>query len=121
MVRKLESARVETIHRRGGVTLGAAPGGLYIADVEHTALIVNVAARPVDKVVGGVMSVGGVETMEQPLLHVSLVVAVGILEINKIRRAGNDDATVPKLKAGRIGHLGKRDHLIGHAITVFIR
>ena len=64
MVRKLERARVETIHRRGGVALGAAPGGLYIADVEHTALIVNVAARPVDKVVGGVMSVCGVETME---------------------------------------------------------
>ena len=121
VVRELERARVEAVHRRGGITLRPLPRGLHVADVEHTALVVNVAAWPVNDVVGGVMRVGGVEAVEQALLHVCLVVSVGVLEVNQVRTTGDDDASVPELEAGRVVHARECDHLVGHAVAILVR
>ena len=67
------------------------------------------------------MRVGRIEPVEQALPYVGDVVAVGVFEVNQIRRAGDDDAAVPKLEASRVLHLGKRDHFIGNAVAVFVR
>ena len=116
-----ESPRVETVHRRGGVALRPLPWGLDVAHVEHAALIINVAVRPVHDVVGRVVSVGGVEAVEQALLHVGHVIPVGVLEINQVRAARHDHAAVPKLESGGVVNAGEGNHFVGLAVPVFVR
>ena len=116
-----EGSRVKAVHRRGGVALRPLPRGLDVTHVEHAALVVNVPVRPVHEVVGRVVSVGGVEAVEQALLHISHVIPVGVLEIDQVRAARHNHATVPKLEPGWVVHSGKGDHFVGLAVPVFVR
>ena len=70
--------------------------------MERSLLEVDRAARIEHKTVRRVMRVGRVETVDEPLLHVVLVIAVGVLEEHKARPLSHQHASTPELKAGDV-------------------
>ena len=117
----LEGARVKSVHGAVAVLLVFGPGRFHIADVEHAALVVEVAVRAVHESVGTVVGVGAVQAVEQADAHVGHVVAVGVLEEQNVRHAGHDDAAVPEFKSGGVVHFGEGDGLVRHAVAILIR
>ena len=97
------------------------PGRFHIADVEHAALVVEVAVRAVHESVGTVVGVGAIQAVEEADAHVGHVVAVGVLQEQDVGHAGHDDTAVPEFKSGGVVHLGKGDGLVGDAVAVLIR
>ena len=87
--------------------------------MERSLLEVDRSARIEDEAVRRVMRVGRVEAMDQPLLHVVLVVAVGVLEEHEARPLSHEDASAPELEAGDVVQVsGKRDALVRAAVVV---
>ena len=65
------------------------------------------------------MRVAGAPAGEQHLAHVGHVVAVGVLEEQRVRRLVDDDAAVGEGQAGRDAQLvGEDGELVGLAVAV---
>ena len=60
----LEGARVKPVHGAVAMLLVFGPGRFHIADVEHAALVVEVAVWAVHESVGTVVGVGAVQSVE---------------------------------------------------------
>ena len=120
VLRDGEAARIEAIHRAGAGLQRRPPGMLVIVHHEDTALPVDAAVGPHDEIVGAVVRVGKIDTLQQDRAHVGHVVAVGVLEEEDVRGAGDDDAAVPELEAERILHAGEFRDAVALAVLVVV-
>ena len=68
---------------------------------EDSALPINSAIRAEDQVVGGMVGVGGSETLEDNVALVGFVVPVVVTQENEVGARGDEDSPVPEFKTER--------------------
>ena len=79
---------------------------------------INPAVRTENQVVGGVVGVGGPETLEDGVALVGFVVPVVVPQENEVRVPGDQHAPVPEFKTKRAMDPGELDHAVGFAVPV---
>ena len=93
---------------------------LVVVLEEDPALPINPAIRAENQVVGGMVGVGGSETLEDDVALVGFVVPVVVPQENEVRARGDQNAPVPEFKTERAMDPGELDHAVGFAVPVLI-
>ena len=115
----LPGPRLEAVHAAVGLPKHWSPGRLDLRPVKDALLHVQRAAGIEREAVDRVVRVRGVESVEQVLLHVVAIVAVGVLEEHEVRLVREDHAAVVELEAGRVVQVTRKDRaLVGLPVAV---
>ena len=102
-----------------GATPWRAKRCFHLSVVKRAFLEVNGATRIGGKTVSRMVGVSGIQAMKHALAHVGFAVAIGIGQINQIRRLSHQHATIGKFKTGRIMQsVCKNGHFVGFAVTI---
>ena len=113
-------AGIEAIHARGGGVEGWSPGMFEGVLEEDAALPVDGAIGAVDEVIGGVMGIGGVDSLEEDDADIGDVIAVGVFEEEDIGLGGDDDAPVPEFEAEGVLDFREFGGFVGDAVLIGI-
>ena len=117
---EVEAVRLVTEHAGIDQPDGAV-GCLDLAVVEHALLEVERAAGSPGESGNRVVAVLGAEAVQDDLVTVGHVVAVGVLDEHQVRLLGHVDTAVAEFEAGRyVEAAGEHGVVIGPAVAVAI-
>ena len=112
---------IEAVHRAVAMLLRALPGSFDVGNVKHAPLVVDVSVRSEDKIVGGMVGVGGINTLHDADSDVRYVVAIGVLEEQNVWRLCHVAASICELDPRwKIKPVGENSRLIGDSIIIRI-
>ena len=102
-----------------GATPWRAKRCFHLRVVKRAFLKIDGATRIGGKTVSRMVGVSGIQAMKHALAHICLAVAIGIGQINQIRRLSHQHATIGKFKTGRIMQsVCKNGHFVGFAVAI---
>ena len=87
---------------------------------KNSALPVEGTIGTVVEIVGGVVSVGGSDAVDQDFAVIGDVVTVGVLEENDVGLAGDQDSAVPEFEGERTVDFCELGDAVGVAILVVV-